>query len=101
MQLEYEAIRAFLAERGYNLSPASHGVKINKKHESLYSASERGALKAGLNHWLSGELGRHWERLWAFYSLQQFRPSDIFDEPENKAIETAIAWHEALEKEAE
>ncbi len=58
------------------------------------SLSLGGALLLALNHWLSGELGRKWDRqLWQSVAY-------LFDKDERSAIENAIAWHEALEKEA-
>lgn len=102
------AIRDFLQERGYKLQMHSvNNVDIWRKEggkivweRTVESYNE--ALKAGLNHWLSEQLGIHWERLWAARSMFQAKFLDFaLDNEHFEAIEKAIAWHEALNEEDE
>lgn len=108
-------IRAFLESKTYQIERAVYSSdggsswlfktgegswRYSPLHEDGWfagGASETEALQKALNHWLAGELGRHWTQLWRIKRVRDTfqRIMDV----DYQGIEKAVFWHEALEKE--
>ena len=100
-------IKAFLEDdpRYYQFSdnPQSYWLFTTVHIDGwLYGGkTEKLALQYALNHWLSQELGIHWQRLWAWQAIKGTCEFfyDALDKEHIQAIEKAIAWHEAIRAE--
>ncbi len=86
-------IQAFLEEKGYKFGNDWHAHYADYEQDNIayeWSGSYPEILADCLDHWLTGELGRHWKQVWGSY-FWKFLDSDLVNE-----IDKAIEWHEQL-----
>lgn len=101
---ELAAIEAFLEARQYQFSQDWHGHHAWIENDEIsisWGGGYAEVLQDCLDHWLSSELGRSWRWIWGILNQYPDEKLDRVTQEWHDAIEQAIAWHEALESEAE
>lgn len=107
--IDTQEIKAFLTEQGYWIKQyPDRGVLVERIYrvdgweaysdtfEPLYH------LQRAVGHYLEEQLGRHWQRLWAYQAMKETCEFfyEALDASRMVEIEKAIAYYEALEKES-
>lgn len=104
--MNYAEIETFLKSKGYHKDMHYECLCVTDGQDIIdefYGDTWGDCLRQALDHWLSRELGRNWDTIIDaidYASHQRGLVIGISIE-EMKSIKKAIAWHKALESEAE